>query len=76
MTTIEQNAFMESSKLTSIIIPDSVTSIEDRAFLLCKSLTNIEVDKDNTKYCDEYGVLYSKDKTKLIVYPAAKKSTE
>ena len=44
VTEIDANAFQGSS-LTSIIVPDSVTKIEDFAFAECKELTNVVVPK-------------------------------
>lgn len=41
-------------------------------FAGCDSLEEITVDKDNTYFTSENGVLYNKDKTKLFHYPSAK----
>ena len=68
-------AFYNCSNITSVTIPDSVTSIGERAFDNCTSLTEIIVDEDNEYYCSIDGVLFSKDKTELIVYPAGKTAT-
>ena len=42
VTTIATNAFCECSSLTSIIIPNSITTIGDSAFICC-GLTTIEI---------------------------------
>ena len=73
------------NNITSIIIPDSVTEIDDEAFFGCMGLTsvtipNIEVAEDNTAYASVDSVLFntcaaqsaSKDKTVLIKYPEDK----
>ncbi len=75
VTTIGVYAFGSCSSLTSITIPNSVTSIGDGAFNYCSSLTSINVDAANSAYCDIGGVLFSKDKTTLIQYPAGKTVT-
>ena len=66
-------AFSDCSSLTSITISDGVTSIDDSAFWGCTSLTEIKVATENSKYASVNGVLYNKDKTVLIRYPAGKK---
>ena len=56
--------------LTSIIIPASVKNIGPNVFNLCDRLQSIIVDKNNTAYTsDEFGVLFNKNKTKLMQYP-------
>lgn len=67
---IGSNAFRFCTKLKSVSIPDSVTNIGDFAFSACYNLENIFVNQNNTNYLsDENGVLYNKDKTKLLQYP-------
>ncbi len=73
VTTIGASAFSCCSALTSIIIPNSVTSIGNYALNNCTGLTSIKVDNNNSSYCSLDGVLFSKDKTELICYPAGKK---
>ena len=73
---IGNSAFSGCSKLTSIGIPSSVTSIGNGAFYNCSSLTGINVEENNQKYCSEDGILFNKDKTKLIQYPIKKLGTE
>ncbi len=73
---ISPHLFYGCEKLESITIPDSVTSIGDDAFYRCESLTSIKVDSANIAYSsDEYGVLFNKDKTILIQYPAGNTRT-
>ena len=75
VTSIGGSAFYNCPSLTNITIPNSVTSIGDRVFHNCVSLSNIYVSTNNTNYSSEDGVLFNKDKTKLICYPAGKKSS-
>ncbi|MBR3780749.1 MAG: leucine-rich repeat protein [Clostridia bacterium] len=67
---IETEAFKYCSALTDIEIPASVCYISDNAFVNCISLNRITVDKNNSCYSsDEYGVLFDKYQTELILYP-------
>ncbi|MGN0660293.1 MAG: leucine-rich repeat domain-containing protein, partial [Oscillospiraceae bacterium] len=75
VTSIGSWAFEYCSSLTSITIPDSVTSIGDGAFCGCSSLASINVGEDNKYYSSTDGVLFNKDKTELICYPAGKTSS-
>ncbi len=75
--TIGDKAFGNCSSLTSITIPYSVTSIGASVFSGCSSLSYIDVSENNGNYsCDEYGVLFNKDKTELIKYPVGNSITE
>ncbi len=70
VTAIGYNAFYSCSKITSITIPNSVTTIRVSAFDNCESLIGIWVDGNNANYSsDNYGVLYNKKKTELIRAP-------
>lgn len=66
------SAFSGCESLTSVTIPDSVTTIGSNAFSSCDSLTSINVSKSNKSYVDVDGIVFSKDKTELIAYPAGK----
>ena len=75
VTSIGTMAFEDCSSLTSITIPDSVTSIDRHAFFVCRKLNQINVDTANTAYSSVNGVLFNKEKTKLIRYPEGKADT-
>jgi len=75
VTGIGELAFTACTSLTSITIPKSVTSIGLAAFIMGTSLTAINVDAGNTAYSSQDGVLYNKNKTDLITYPAGKTGT-
>ena len=70
---IGDGAFYNCESLTSITTPDSVTSIGSSAFRGCTSLTAINVATGNQNYVSVNGVLYNKDKTTIMRYPAGKK---
>ena len=73
---IGSGAFKRCKNLINIEIPSSVTNIGSWTFVSCYSLKNIQVDENNTNYRSEGGVLFNKDKTKLICYPAGKKEEQ
>ena len=70
---IGHEAFYYCVNLSNITISDSVTSINDYAFRDAHSLTSINVNHNNSVYSSIDGVLFNKDKTKLILYPLSKK---
>jgi hypothetical protein len=93
VTSIGEGAFGGCKDLKNVTIPNSVISIGVCAFNGCEALENvtigknvnsigqlafnynnptINVDVDNNTYSSEDGILYNKDKTTLIVYPAKK----
>ena len=72
VTSIGAGAF-DGCGFTSITIPNSVTNIDGNVFSCCSSLTSIDVASANKNYTSIDGVLYSKDVTELIAYPAGRK---
>ena len=72
VTSISGHAFDGCTGLTSVTIPDSVTSIGSFAFYGCSSLLNIDVSEYNKNYTSQDGVLFNKNKTVLVCYPAGK----
>ena len=65
-------AFEDCNVLKRITIPSTLTGIGEQSFTSCSALESIEVDKSNSTYSSEKGVLFSKDKTSLYVYPSNK----
>lgn len=74
LTSIEWDAFLGCSGLTSVTIPESVKEIGGGAFSNCSNLSSIIVD-GNTDYDSVDNVLFNKDHTTLLSYPAGKKDT-
>lgn len=63
-------AFIGCDNLVSVNIPESVTSIGQKAFDECSSLKNITVAAGNKKYSSDcQGILFSKDGSTLIRCP-------
>lgn len=69
ITEIGGCTFSDCYRLTSLFIPSSVTKISNYAFDRCFNLT-INVDSDNPVYSSENGILFNKERTELIRYPA------
>ena len=61
-----------NTSVTSVVIPDSVTSIGLQAFYNCTSLASISVDSANINFSSAEGVLFNKNKTTLVQYPPSK----
>jgi len=76
VTNIERFAFSYDLNLTGLTIPKSVEYIGTRMIYDCYNLAYINVSEDNTNFCSVGGVLFDKDKTKLIQYPSGDKKTE
>ncbi len=69
---IGERAFSYNSKNDSITIPSSVTYIHPTAFAANSSLDYITVAAGNENYSSVEGVLFNKDQTELICFPAFK----
>ncbi len=66
-------AFEYCKNLNSIFIPKSVAKIEEDVFYCCENLEYINVDEENSEYISLDGILFNKNKTKIIKYPAGRK---
>jgi len=75
VTSIGSQAFYSCHNLTNIDIPKSVESIGSGAFSNCYKLTSITVNEGNNYYVGIDGVLFNKEKTKLVIYPANKEGS-
>lgn len=64
--------FEESSikNIESLYVPNTIKELYWN-FYVSKNLRAIYVDSESPIYCDDAGVVYSKDKRSLVVYPPA-----
>ena len=74
---IGKSAFKNCKALTKVNIPTTVISISDAPFRGCENLKSIKVEPKNMKYKSEPNkrdgsdhVLFNKNKSELIAYPA------
>lgn len=73
---IEELAFHQCKSLKTVSIPAATYMLYPTSFGLCTSLEAFTVAEENENYTAVDGVLFNKNKTKLILYPAGKKDTE
>ena len=69
---IQSDAFFYVKNLKEVTLPSTVKSIASDAFANCDKLQKIDVSGSNKYFCDIDGVLFSKDKKALLLYPAGK----
>ena len=72
LTTINNQTFFNCFSLASITLPASLTTIGTSVFSGCTALANFNVDANSNSFATEDGVLFNKDKTKLVRYPQGK----
>lgn len=65
-----------NSQITSVTIPENVIGVTAMAFKDCPNLSEVNVIDENSKFSSIDGILYNKEKTKLIYYPFAKSTNE
>ena len=75
LTTLGDRAFKNCYKITGFYIPATLTDIGTEAFAHCTSITYFAVSSDNPNYTVSENVLFNKDKTVLMYYPAAHSRT-
>ena len=75
LTSIGADAFAYCNSLTKVTIPEGVVFIGNGAFKSCAALTTIDVNENNASYTSGSGVLFTKDHTTLLQYPAKRNAT-
>ena len=73
---IEEMAFSNCSDLTEVLIPASVECLGDGVFSDCLAMTQIAVAPESEHFVVRDNILYSKDLSTLVHYPAAKEEQE
>jgi hypothetical protein len=73
VVTVGNYAFQYCPNLTNIMLPASLTNIGLQAFTSCSSLTRFVVEPTSISFGDKDGVLFSRDMTTLVCYPAGLK---
>ena len=63
------DAFNYCKKITTITIPENCVDLSSLYLYECSSLEQVVVAPNNPAYCSVEGVLYSKDKTELLIMP-------
>ena len=76
LTKIGNYAFSDCTGLTSIELPQGVSYIGTTPFNGCENLAVIEVSEDNQNFASIDGVLFTKDCSKLLIYPQGKKGKQ
>ncbi|MBF0779650.1 MULTISPECIES: leucine-rich repeat protein [unclassified Granulicatella] len=72
LTSIEDEAFSNLSKLKHITLPSTLEHIGQYPFRYSTGLESVTINPANQTYATEDGVLYTKNKSRLIYYPAQK----
>lgn len=73
VTYIREMAFGFSNKIQKLKIGEQVYGSLEGTLSTCSALEEVVVSENNEKYCSEDGVLFSKDRSTLLAYPAQKK---
>ena len=80
---IGKSAFKNCKSLSKISLPASITSISDAPFRGCEALKSIKVDSKNKQYKSEPNkresndhVLFNKNKSVIITYPASSREVQ
>ncbi len=76
VSSIGSSAFYGCHSLRSVLLPASLEKIEGVILGDCPSLLEIRVERDNPVFCSIDGNLYTKDKSKLILYAKGKEARE
>lgn len=74
VTKIDDGVFSDSNTFTSVTIPATINALTYESFAGA-NIQEIIVDEENNYYASEDGVLFNKQKTKLLYYPTQKEGS-
>lgn len=74
VTGITDTVFQDCENLEKVVLPAGITQLgsDCQPFIYCPKLKEIDVDKDNTVFASEDGVVFTKDMKTLLVCPGGK----
>lgn len=73
VTSVSQTVFSEKYGIEHIVLTEKVNSMETQ--YQSKTLKSVTAPKENTSYASKDGVLFTKDLTKILIYPYQKEDT-
>ena len=77
VTSVGDKAFGNCIFVKTVYIPASATTIAENAFYDCSRIEKFVVDSANPAYmADINGILFTKDRTTLLLYPAGRTAAE
>lgn len=76
LTSIPKSMFRGCTSLKKLSIPAGVSSIGDKALDELSSLTKVSITGDSESFKVVDNVLFTKDGTRIVLYPAMKEGTE
>lgn len=72
LESIGKEAFMGCIALENVVIPKNVSSIGVNAFANCTGVTSFAVSEENQNFIAVDGVIFTRDKKELVMYPSGK----
>ena len=76
LESIGDEAFNKCSALSSVTLGKNISSIGLNAFARCSKLENISVSGENEYFSSRDGILYNKEGTEIVIYPAGRKGSK
>ena len=70
VVSLGEAVFSGCTRITSVSLPATVSTISQGLFAGCTNLVTIAVDEDNPYFSAEDGILFDKNQTRLIYYSA------
>ena len=71
---LNKNSFKDTH-MKEFTVNEKIILIEDKCFINCKNLSNINVEEGNNNYCSKLGVLFTKDMKSIVCYPPLKQTS-